>query len=191
MGELLEALRPQITSKGTLACIIDRLDDAGVVTRGPGGRLKPGPDFAPRPNLVPDPNFAGFPIGRPVPAGVPDTGEAAPEERRSIDSWLAPHPELTRLVPIRGDSMVDAGLLDGDIAVYEVRASAEVGEIVYAVIDGSETIKHLGKGAAGKYLLPANPDPSYQPIWPKHQLDILGVVIGVFGRRRGRAAPRG
>lgn len=175
LGELLQALRPsKITSKGTLAWIIDRLDEAGVVGRGPGGRLKPGP------------NFAGFPLGRPVPAGFPDTGDLPPE-RRSIDTWLAPHPAVTRLVPISGESMIDAGLLDGDTAVYEDRRDAKPGDIVYAVIDGGETIKFLAGDEKGLFLKPGNPDPQYQPLRPEHSLEILGVVIGSFGRR-GRAA---
>ncbi|AGG88998.1 LexA family protein [Rhodanobacter denitrificans] len=179
LSELLEALQShKITSKGTLAWIIDRLEKAGIVGRAPGGRLKPGW------------NFAGFPIGRPVPAGVPDTGDTMPEERRSIDAWLAPNPLITRLAPIRGDSMVDMGLLDGDTAVYEVRQHADVGEIVYALIDGEETFKLLACDDKGRYLQPANADPRYQPLRPKQSLDILGVVIGTFGRRRGRAASR-
>lgn len=178
LGELLVMLRSDnITSKGTLAWIIDRLEEAGIVARGVGGRLKPGA------------NFAGFPVGRPVPAGVPDTGDAPAEERRSIDAWLAPNPSKTRLVPINGDSMVDAGLLDGDIAVYEVREEADIGAIVYALIDNEETLKVLAEDDQGRYLLPANSDPRYKPQRPKQSLEILGVVVGSFGRR-GRATAR-
>lgn len=180
LGELLETLRSKgITSKGTLAWIIDRLADAGVVTRGHGGRLKPGH------------NFAGFPVGRPVPAGTPDTGDAGPPERLSIDAWLAPNPHKTGLVPISGHSMVDVGLLDGDTAVYEAREDAKVGDIVYALIDGAETLKLLARDAAGRYLLPANSDPRYGPQRPKESLQILGVVVGSFGRRRGRRSGLG
>ena len=178
MGELLTKLKPLgVTSKGSLSWIIDRLVDAGVLARvkGEKGRVKPGP------------GFSGFPIGRPVPAGVPDTGEAGPEERRSIDAWLAPRPQATRLAPIDGESMIGVGLLDGDIAVYEAGSVAKVGDIVYALIDGAETFKILAEDASGRYLMPANPDPSYQPLRPKDSLEILGVVIGSFGRR-GRAA---
>ena len=181
LSELLTELKPRgITSKGTLSWIIGRLVEAGILalTHGATGRLKPGP------------GFSGFPIGRPVPAGIPDTGEAAPEERRSIDAWLAPRPAATRLVPIRGESMIGVGLLDGDMAVFEAATQARVGDIVYAVIDGAETLKILAEDAAGRYLEPANPDPQYRPLRPKHSLEILGVVIGSFGRR-GRSALRG
>jgi len=178
MSELLTTLKPLgVTSKGTLSWIIERLVEANVLalTHGDHGRLKPGP------------GLSGFPIGRPVPAGVPDTGEAAPEERRSIDAWLAPHPQATRLAPINGESMVDVGLLDGDTAVYEASAVAKVGDIVYALIDGKETLMVPAEDSDGRYLMPANPDPAYRPQRPTESLEILGVVIGSFGRR-GRAA---
>ncbi|MEY2161485.1 LexA family protein [Rhodanobacter sp. FW106-PBR-LB-2-11] len=162
------------TSKSSLACVIDLLVDAGLVLRGHAGRLMPGE------------NFAGFPIGRPVPAGSPDTGDL-PVERRSIDRWLAPHPAVTGLVPIRGESMIDAGLLNGDTAVFEDRRDAKPGDIVYALIDEEETIKFLASDANGLYLEPGNSDPQYQPMRPERSLEILGVVIGSFGRR-GRAA---
>ncbi|KZC30065.1 hypothetical protein RhoFW510R10_03580 [Rhodanobacter sp. FW510-R10] len=181
MSELLSELKPLgITSKGTLSWVIARLVDAGVLARTEGGqgRLKPG--FG----------FAGFPLGRPVPAGIPDTGDAGPVERRSIDTWLAPNPDMTRLVPIRGMSMIDAGLLDGDTAVYEDRRDPMLGDIVYALIDGEETIKTLARDEDGLYLKPANTDPEYRPRRPKHSLEILGVVIGTFGRR-GRVATSG
>lgn len=181
MSELLTELKPLgITSKGTLSWVIARLVDAGILARTEGGqgRLKPGN------------GFAGFPVGRPVPAGPPDTGDAGPEERRSIDTWLAPNPAMTRLVPIRGMSMVDAGLLDGDTAVYEAGREAKVGDIVYALIDTEETIKYLARDDGGQYLRPGNPDPRYCPLRPKHSLEILGVVIGSFGRR-GRVATSG
>lgn len=175
LSELVEALKPEgITSKSSVAWVLDRLVEAGVVLRGHAGRLKPGA------------SFTGFPLGRPVPAGPPDTGDI-PVERRSIDTWLAPHPAVTRLVPIRGESMIDAGLLNGDTAVYEDRRDAKPGDIVYAVIDGGETIKFLARDEKGLYLAPGNPDPRYRPLRPEHSLEILGIVVGSFGRR-GRAA---
>ena len=171
IGELVGRV-PGVTSKGSMALIVKMLKDAGVLA-DKDGRLRPGPAFA------------GFPLGRSLPAGSADTGEV-PVERLSIDAWLAPHPAVTRIAPIRGESMINAGLHHGDMVVYEARSDAAVGEIVVALIDEAETIKYLARDAGGLYLLPGNDDPMYQPQRPRHSLTVLGVVVGSFGRR-GRA----
>ena len=82
------------------------------------------------------------------------------------------------VLQVRGDSMVDAGILDGDWVVVEQRDVARNGEIVVALIDDEEaTLKRIEQSADACILHPANPDLvalSYAP----ERVRIQGVVVG-------------
>jgi repressor LexA len=73
------------------------------------------------------------------------------------------------LITVKGDSMEDAGILAGDIVVVERGVSANVGDIVVAVVDNEFTIKTLQSDRNGFYLMAANP--AYPPTRAKGQLD--------------------
>jgi len=83
---------------------------------------------------------------------------------------------------VRGNSMIDDNIEDGDIIVVEKRDSAENGQSVVAMINGdSVTLKKFYIEKDGIRLQPANPD--LQPIYIKNEeLQILGIVIGVIRR---------
>ena len=74
---------------------------------------------------------------------------------------------------VRGDSMVGAGILDGDKVVVRPQPDAENGEIVVALLDDSATVKRLKKTGRDVWLMPENP--SYEPI-PGNEAKILGRV---------------
>ncbi|MGH8159384.1 MAG: LexA family protein [Rhodanobacter sp.] len=131
--------------------------------------------------MAPGPRFFERAIGRPIPAGIPDVGELGLDERIAIDSFLVPDPARTALHRINGDSMIERGLFDGDMAVVEMGKRASAGDIVLARLDGAETIKVLAHDSKGNYLLPANP--AYRELRPVTELTVLGVVVGTFGRR--------
>jgi len=81
---------------------------------------------------------------------------------------------------VRGDSMIDDNIQDGDVIVVEKRASAENGQSVVAMINGeSVTLKKFYIEKNGIRLQPANP--ALQPIYLKNEdLQILGIVMGVI-----------
>lgn len=83
------------------------------------------------------------------------------------------------LIKVTGDSMRDAGILDGDMAVVDRRDTAEIGDIVVALIDQQEaTLKRLGSRRGGRVeLRPANPEFAPQ-IYEAGRVRIQGVVIG-------------
>lgn len=135
--------------------------------------------------FAPGPRFFEREAGRPIPAGLADRGDAALDERIAIDAYLVHEPSRTRLHPINGESMIGAGLADGDFAVVEVGATASVGDQVLALIDGEETIKTLARDAGGLYLRPENP--AFPDLRPASDLSVLGVVVGTFGRRGRRS----
>jgi repressor LexA len=95
----------------------------------------------------------------------------------TIDEYLIDHPSRTVLVRVKGDSMIDAGIQEGDIVVVERRPSANAGDMVIAIVDNEFTLKHLEKDKGEYVLKPANP--AYPIIRPKGQLEIFGVVVGM------------
>lgn len=82
---------------------------------------------------------------------------------------------------VKGDSMIDEGILDGDIVICEKRDHADEGEIVVALIDNQEaTLKRIHFSADGKIkLIPANSAYNAQ-IYAAHQVNIQGVFIGLL-----------
>jgi len=133
--------------------------------------------------------FFALPLVGPARAGLPQPAEAcqAPEAL-SVESFLVDRPDQTVYCRIKGDSMRDAGLLDGDMAVVDRSTTAKADDMVVAVVDGEITVKWLRAG--GKAQVAGSPpswilapdNPAYAVIRPKGSLEILGVVTGSFRR---------
>jgi repressor LexA len=83
------------------------------------------------------------------------------------------------LLEVRGDSMVEAAICDGDYVVIRQQPTAENGEIVAALIDGEATVKTLQRKDGNVWLLPHNA--AYDPIDGNHA-SILGKVTAVLRR---------
>ena len=83
---------------------------------------------------------------------------------------------------VRGDSMIEAGILDGDMALIRRTEAAETGDIVVALIDNEEaTLKRFRRRGASIALEPANP--SYEVrILPPNRVRIQGKLVGLFRR---------
>jgi repressor LexA len=80
---------------------------------------------------------------------------------------------------VRGDSMINAAITDGDVIVVRQQPQAENGEIVAAMIDGETTVKTLQRADGQVWLMPHNP--AYKPI-PAMDATILGKVVAVLRR---------
>jgi repressor LexA len=83
------------------------------------------------------------------------------------------------LLEVRGDSMIEAAICDGDYVAIRQQPTAENGEIVAAMIDGEATVKTLQRKDGNVWLLPHNP--AYDPIDGTHAT-ILGKVTAVLRR---------
>lgn len=116
-------------------------------------------------------------LGR-IAAGRPI--EAIPgEDEIDLSEFFVNHHRF--VLRVAGDSMIEDGILDGDMVVVEKRETAENGEIVVALIDGVEaTLKHLQKNRDGSVTLrPANS--SLSPMrYAAARVRIQGVVVGQF-----------
>ncbi|MDD5300735.1 MAG: S24 family peptidase [Gallionella sp.] len=160
-----------IASKSWVKAILDRLGKAGFIERTPDGVWVPTHQFFARP-------FAESAVQ----AGMPVSVTATQGEYFVIDEMLIDTPSLTTMIQVKGDSMIDAGIHDGDIAVVEKRNLANVGDIVVAIVDNDFTLKTLGK-EGGKFILrPANP--AYPVIRPQGSLEIFGVLVGLIRKYR-------
>ena len=166
IGEMLG-----MASKSAVSAMIKRLTLAGFIEMTPDRRLAPTKRFFER-------ELADFP----VPAGLPAAANDAMSEALTIDEYLIPRPSSTVMVKIRGDSMIDAGIHDGDIAIVEKRHAANLGDKVVAIVDGEFTLKTLGRDKQGFLLQPENV--AYAPIRPREGLEIYGVMVGLIRKYR-------
>lgn len=114
-----------------------------------------------------------------VAAGFPSPADDHVEKRLDLNEYLITEADATFFVRIKGDSMIDAGIYDNDVAIVDKSKIPSMGDIVLAAVDGEFTIKSLAKSKEGlPRLLPANP--KYSPIEIKEgmQFEIWGVVTG-------------
>jgi len=116
----------------------------------------------------------GVPILGYVAAGQPIL---AVENIEGYVSYDAPGYEDCFALRVRGDSMVNAGILEGDLIVVRQQPSADNGQIVVAMIEDEATVKRLKKTDGRIWLLPENP--RYAPIDGTH-CEILGLVKAVI-----------
>ena len=97
-------------------------------------------------------------------AGFPSPAADHSGERINLTKEMSPNPETTFYAHIEGDSMRDAGILDGDIVVVDRSLEPKSGDIIVAYLDGEYTVKEFRMDASGRFawLIPHNPD--FQPI---------------------------
>ncbi|MCD6109779.1 transcriptional repressor LexA [bacterium] len=113
-----------------------------------------------------------------VPAGGPILTE------EYIDSWYDVGPDIAKkqegffLLKVIGDSMINAGIFEGDIVVVDSEKTPRNGNIVVALVDNQNTVKRYSVSDGVKYLKAENPE--YSDIYPEHELIIQGTVTGLI-----------
>ncbi|MCC7038749.1 MAG: LexA family transcriptional regulator [Burkholderiales bacterium] len=155
-----------LRSKSSVAALVARLKLAGMLESTPDRRLAPTRRFFARPLAE-----------APVRAGLPEAIEGGDAEALTIDDYLIEHPSSTVLIRVKGDSMIDAGIFDGDLVVVEKKPSAKKGDIVVAIVDNQFTLKRLDL-EAGRFILKAE-NKAFAPIRPEGELEIFGVMVGL------------
>ena len=155
-----------LRSKSSVAALVARLKLAGFVESTPDRRLAPTHRFFARPLAA-----------NPVRAGLPETADDSEADALTIDDYLIERPSDTVLIRVKGDSMIDAGILEGDLVVVEKRHDARKGEIVVAIVDNQFTLKRLDVDR-GEFILRAE-NKGYAPIRPEGALEIFGVMVGL------------
>ena len=155
-----------LRSKSSVAALVARLKLAGYLASTPDRRLAPTRRFFARPLAE-----------TPVRAGLPEAVDDGEADAVTIDDYLIERPSSTVLVRVKGDSMQDAGILDGDLVVVEKRAAAQRGDIVVAIVDNQFTLKRLESESGQFVLKPENK--AYPTIRPEGALEIFGVMVGL------------
>lgn len=157
-----------LASAGSVFQAVGRLVEGGFLERVEG-------------RIAPTQRFFSRPVLGKVRAGQPDP--IAPDDEvglLSIDDFVVRQPERTSFAFVRGDSMKDRGLLDGDVVVVEHNTLPRPGDVVVALVDGATTVKTLRLEGREYVLEPANP--AFQTIRPGSSLEVLGVVVGCVRR---------
>src|SRR6187397_178740 len=168
-----------LASPSTVHAHLANLERAGLLKRDP---TKPRAiELRREPKPLPTPDVHRLPLVGEVAAGGPLLAED------NIEDYLAVPEPLSRggeefLLRIKGDSMVNAGILDGDIVVVHRQQDALDGEIVVALAGEDEsaneaTVKRLFRDDGRVRLQPEND--ALEPIYAEH-VELLGKVIGVF-----------
>jgi len=129
-----------------------------------------------------------IPIYGQIPAGMATATEENIEGHVSLDalSVNASKNGRTFALRVRGDSMIGAHILDGDIVILEDRKDVQNGDVVAALIDGETTLKRYLVDHGRPYLKAENP--AYPDLIPARELRIQGVMISLV--RKQPAASR-
>lgn len=156
-------------SKNAVAKLVDKLVQAGVVSKSSDGRLIPENIFGEVRRLT-----------QQVSAGYGADVQDEIIERLNLNEWLVENESSTYMVDVQGDSMKDAGILDGDTVLVERTSQFHDGQIIVALMEDGYTIKYLKKMGSRMYLEPANR--SYKPIYPTEDnpIQLIAVVRTVI-----------
>lgn len=156
-------------SKNAVFKLVNKLVELGVVSKDSQGRIT----FVRAQDEIP---MLGL-----VEAGIPTMAEGDLNlvlDTMNINAYLVENRQDSYLLEVKGDSMIDEGIREGDLVVAEKRNNAKEGEIVIAEVDGGWTMKFLRKKNGKSYLQPANK--AFKDIYPEYDLKIAAVVKGVI-----------
>lgn len=153
-------------SKNAAYKLAQKLIDQGYLDKDDSGKLIPRKLFAPLPN-------SGI-----IKAGFPTVADEEINDLVSFDEYLIQRPEATFVLTVSGDSMIEAGIHDGDIVLVDRMQTVRVGDIVVANVDGEWTLKYYQKHGGKVVLVPANKN--FDNIYPEQSLEVAGVVISVI-----------
>lgn len=175
-----------LASTSSVAHQLRQLAEKGYLRKDPN---RPRAMIVTDPTVVPEPQPTAVPaidesrvalvplLGQ-IAAGAPILAEEQVETVLPLPRELVGDGSLF-LLRVKGDSMIEAAICDGDYVVVRSQPTAEQGEIVAALLDDEATVKTLKRKDGHVWLLPHNP--AYEPI-PGDQARILGRVVSVLRR---------
>lgn len=155
-----------LKSKGSLHKYVEKFIDDGLLEKGGNGRL------------IPTTKLYGIRVLGTVQAGFPSPAEEELADTMSLDEYLIEKPNSTFLLTVTGDSMIEAGIMQGDMVLIERGKRPQNGDIVVAEVDHEWTMKYYVKNGRGIILRPANKE--YPDIKPQEELKLAGIVTSVI-----------
>ncbi len=147
-------------SRSSAFYLVEKLVKEGVIEKDAQGKV------------VPSPKMHELKVLGHIRAGFAAPAEEELADTITIGEYLIHHKDSSYLLRVEGDSMKDAGILAGDMVIFERRADAKPGDIVVALTEDGYTLKYLRKKNHKIYLEAANEE--YPDIYPSE-----GQVIGV------------
>lgn len=167
------ALAFGVRSKNAVAKVVSALVKQKHLEKDPKGRIK----------ILEAPQSEGtyapfmLPLFGPIAAGFAAPVEEYAEEKVSFDDYLIRDKAATFLLRVKGDSMINAGIHEGDLVVVERGKEPKVNDIVVGVLDGEFTLKRLKRDKGKAYLQAENP--AYPDLHALEELKVAGVVKGI------------
>lgn len=165
-----------LASPSTVHAHLAKLEQAGHIKRDPTkprAMLVRAPGEATAaPQPAAPPAVAALPLVGSVAAGAPTLAE------QDVEDWVTSPFEGDFVLRVKGDSMIEAGILEGDLVVVRQTPTARDGEIVVAQIGEEATVKRLRHVDGRVHLMPENA--AYEPIVPDEEVTLAGVVVGVL-----------
>jgi SOS regulatory protein LexA len=154
-------------SKNAVAKVIDKLIGEGVLDKDSSG------------HLIPNKMIGEIPLLGLVEAGFPTVAEEINLDMINLDDYLISNKDSSYMLEVKGESMIDAGIHEGDMVIAEKVGKKEVrdGDIVIALVDGGWTMKYYRNRLGKIFLEPANKD--FSNIYPERELEIAAIVKGV------------
>ena len=159
-----------ISSTATIVYHLRKLEEQGKLSREKSRNRAIGLNIGPE-------SINGIPVVGKVAAGVPITATENIEDTLSFSNHLFGDESELFILKVSGDSMINAGIFDGDKIVVRKQETAENGEIVVAMIDGEATVKRFYKESGHIRLQPEND--FMNPIIVKNA-EVLGLVVGLI-----------
>ena len=163
-SEIMEMLK--FKSKNSVFKLVNKLIEEDFLAKDEKGKL------------LPKAIFGKVRILGEVVAGFPSPAEEELADTMSLDEYLINNKDATYMLKVSGDSMKDAGIMEGDMELADRSLTASSGDIVIAQIDNQWTIKYLRKTGKIIFLEPANS--RYKRIYPQEELKIAAVVKAVI-----------
>lgn len=119
-----------------------------------------------------------------ISAGFPSPAEDYEELSLDLNKALVRHPASTFYARVKGTSMTDAGILDGDLLVIDKAVEPVDGNIAVCCLDGEFTVKRIALRDDGLYLIPANP--AFKPvrITEENEFIVWGIVTYIIHKIR-------
>jgi SOS regulatory protein LexA len=155
-------------SKNAVYKLINKLVEDGIFQKDSKGKLTPS-------HLHGEVPVLGL-----VEAGLPTVAEEDLLDATSIEDFLlGDSKDTTYMLEVKGESMIEAHIAEGDMVLVERTSNPKVGDIVIAEVDGGWTMKYYRVDKMGRpFLEPANK--KFKPIYPEYELNIGAVVKAVI-----------
>ena len=163
-----------VRSKNSIAKVVNTLVNEKQIEKDPKGRIK----IVSMPDSHDSFVAMTLPLFGPIAAGFAAPVEEHAEEKITLENYLVKNRDSTFLLRVKGDSMINAGIREGDLVVVDRARTPKPEDIVVGVMDEEFTLKRLKKGQGKFYLQAENPE--YPDLYAMEELKVAGVVTGTI-----------